>query len=292
MKKNFTTLDTIRLIIKNKKLFIIIGSAVGVISLIVSLLLPVYYKSTCILYPFNPEAYDPRNVNKATNPYGSSTDGDRIMAIAESRDVQYYIIKKYNMIERYDIDTTDLMADIKVREEFIGNLKVIENEFSAIEISFLDQDPDTAAIIVNDIVSKIDDLNKKPLVDISQKIFESYEKLIEEKYAGIDSIQKLVDILDFKNDFTRSELISIELLHTITELKTARKSLEIIKNDFSTLNIIQHAEPIAKKAYPKKAFIIITCIAISLFLTFLVVVIKELYRLTVKNEEVEEVANV
>lgn len=285
MKKDFTALDIIRIITKNLRLFILTGSSALVLSIIVSFLLPVYYKSTCILYPFNPEAYDPRNVNKATNPYGSTMDGDRIMALAESREVQYAIIKKYKMFDRYDIDKTDLIADVKVREKFSSNLKISENEYSAIEISFYDVSPDTAALIVNDIVQKVDELNKKPLVDISQKIFESYEKLISDKYEGIDSIQKLVDHLDFHTNFTRSEIISMELLHTITELKTARKSLELIKQDFSTLNIIQPAEPIAKKAKPVRTLIVLGTVAATLFITFLILLISEFYKQAVLNEE-------
>lgn len=284
MKKDFTFLDTIRLVVKNKKLFIITGCSVFVISVVISLLLPVYYKSTCILYPFNPEAYDPRNVDKAATPYGSSFDGDRIMALAESREIQRYIIDKYNLVDRYKIDKSDVMADIKVREEFVGNLKVVENEFSAIEISFMDQNPDTAAIIVNDMVSKIDDINKKPLVEISQKIFESYEKVITEKYNGIDSIQKFLNKGNAKADASHSDIISLELLRTITDLNTARKSLELIKGNFSTLNIIQPAESIAKKAYPKRSSIVIISVGISLFLTFLVLLTKELYTLSVENE--------
>lgn len=284
MKKDFTLLDTIRLVIKNKKLFILVGISVFIISIIVSLLLPVYYKSTCILYPFNPEAYDPRNVDKAATPYGSPFDGDRIMALAESREIQRYIIEKYHLVDRYKIDKSDVMADIKVREQFVGSLKVIENEYSAIEISFLDQNPDTAAIIVNDIVAKIDDLNKKPLVEISQKIFESYEKVISEKYNGIDSIQKVMARMNAKNDASHSDVMSLELLRTITDLNTARKSLELIKGDFSTLNIIQPAESIAKKAYPKRLYIVVTSVAIALFLTFLVLITMELYKRSVENE--------
>jgi len=284
MKREFTALDIIHIITNNFKLFVITGSAALIISIVVSLLLPVYYKSTAIVYPFNPEAYDPRNVEKATTPYGSSFDGDRIMALAESRDIQRYIIDKYNLLDRYKIDKSDVMADIKVREQFVDNLKVIENEYSAIEISFMDKNPDTAAFIVNDMVSKIDNLNKKPLVEISQKIFESYEKVIAEKYNGIDSIQKAMN--NTKNE-SYSEIMSLELLRTITDLNTARKSLELIKGDFSTLNIIQPAESIAKKAYPKRVNIVLASVGISLFLTFLILITLELYKFSIENESKE-----
>ncbi|WP_299255264.1 hypothetical protein [uncultured Cytophaga sp.] len=278
MKKEFTFIDLIQLILKKKLLFIYIGSSVFIISLIISLLLPVYYKSTCILYPFNPEAYDPRNVDKAATPYGTAFDGDRIMALAESREIQKYIIDKYHLTKRYNIDTTDVMADIKVREKLLSNLTISENQFSAIEISLLDTSPDTAAFIVNDMVAKIDDLNKKPLVELSRKIFESYEKVVLEKYNGIDSIQKLMRALNVNSKESRSDFFTLETIKTITDLNTARKSLELIKNDFSTLNIIQPAEPIAKKAYPKRLYIVLVSTIGALFLTFLFVLMIELYK--------------
>jgi len=131
------------------------------------------------------------------------------------------------------------------------------------------------------MVAKIDGMNKKPLVEISQKIFESYEKVIVDKYNGIDSIQKATG---FKSDDSRSAIMSLELLRTITDLNTARKNLELVKSDFSTLNIIQPAESIAKKAYPKRLNIIAASVAISLFLTFLVVIAMELYKRSVENE--------
>jgi capsular polysaccharide biosynthesis protein len=278
MKKEFTFIDLIQLILKKKLLFILIGSSVFVISIIISFQLTVYYKSTCILYPFNPEAYDPRNIDKATTPYGTGFDGDRIMALAESREIQKYIIDKYYLTERYKIDKNDVMADIKVREQFAGNLTISENQFSAIEISLLDVNADTAALIVNDMVAKIDDLNKKPLVDMNTKIFESYEKVILEKYNGIDSIQKLVRALNKNSKESRSDYFTLETIKTITDLNTARKSLELIKNNFSTLNIIQPAEAIYKKAYPKRLNIVLISVFASLFLTFLFVLTVELYK--------------
>jgi hypothetical protein len=287
MKKNITGLDILNLIIEKRKLFIITGSSALVISLIVAFLLPVYYKSTCILYPYNPEAYDPRNINNATNPYGSAMDGDRIMSVAASRDVQMYIIKKYNLMKRYDIDSSKRLAKVNLLEEYNQNLTIRENDLSAIEISFMDQDMDTAAMIVNDIVYKVDQINKRPLLEMSQKIFLTSEKLIREKYNGIDSIQEIIDATDFKNNFTRSEIISSELLHAIVELNTAQRNLDLIKQNFSTMNIIERAEPVAKKAKPQRISIIIGTVLATMMITFLVVLFKEFNTLSYINYKEE-----
>jgi|GEM_PF-1378147 len=289
MKRNLTVLDIIRLVSKNTRLYLLTGGAALVISVIISLMLPVYYKSTCILYPFNPEAYDPRNVDKAATPYGTTFDGDRIMALAESRDVQNAIVKKYNLLNRYKIDKSDPIADVKVRETLNSNLKISENEFSAIEISFFDVDPDTAAMIVNDIVAKVDELNKKPLLDLNRKIFESYEQAVAEKYEKIDSLQKtfVFDYTDPKYTRNRSDIFSIELVSTMSHLNSARKSLELIRSDFSTLNIIQPAEPIAKKAKPQRTLIVLISVFATLAITFLVLLIMEFFKISIENEKIQ-----
>jgi uncharacterized protein involved in exopolysaccharide biosynthesis len=276
MKKELTGLDIINIVIKKRNIFFITGLVSLIVSAAVALLLPVYYKSTSIVYPYNPEAYDPRNMSNAINPYGSPMDGDRIMAVAESRDVQLYIIEKYHMMDRYKIDKSDKLSKVYALEKFSENLVVKENSLSAIEITFYDQDPDTAALIVNDIVSKVDEINKKPLLEISQKIFTTSQKLIQEKYKGIDSIQDIIELIDFKNNFTRSEIISSELLHAIIELNTAQKNLDLIKQNFTTMNIIEKAEPVFKKAKPQRTLIVIGSIVATFFITFMILLIIEL----------------
>lgn len=285
MKRDLTVVDIFRLIVKNFRLFILTGTIAGVVSIIISLMLPVYYKSTCILYPFNPEAYDPRNVDKAATPYGTTFDGDRIMALAESREVQNSIVKKYNLLSRYEIDPSDPIADVKVREKLMSNMAIAENSFSAIEISVFDIDPDTAAMIVNDIVAKVDELNKRPLIEINRKIFESYEQIVAAKYQDIDSLQQAFDKIEVKSAKNRSDIFSMEMVSAMTDLKSARKSLELIKSDFSSLNIIQPAEAVAKKAKPQRAIIVLVSVLATLALTFLVLLIIEFFKLSLENEK-------
>jgi capsular polysaccharide biosynthesis protein len=285
MKHELTGLDILNIVIRKRKIFYIAGLLSIVISTAVAFLLPVYYKSTSVVYPYNPEAYDPRNIRNATNPYGSTLDGDRIMAVAESRDVKMFIIKKYNMMNRYKIDSTNKLAKVKLLEKFSDNLVVRENDLSAIEISFYDPSPDTAALIVNDIITLVDDINKKPLLEISQKIFLTSEQLINEKYHGIDTIQEIIEAVDFQNKFTRSEIIASELLEAILELNTARKNLDLIKQNFSTMNIIERAEPIAKKARPQRLLIVLGTLLGTMLITFIILFIKEFTILSLKESE-------
>lgn len=285
MKRELTIIDIIRLFTKNKKVFLITGSAALILSIIISLLLPIYYKSTCILYPLNPEAYDPRNVDKAATPYGTTFDGDRIMALAESREVQNAIVKKYNLLSRYKIDSTDVIADVKVREKLASNMSISENSFSAIEISVFDVNPDTAAMMVNDIVAKVDELNKKPLIEINRKIFESYEQIVAEKYQDIDSLQQAFDKVEIKSAKNRSDIFSMEMVSSMSDLKSARKSLELIKSDFSSINIIQPAEAVAKKAKPQRAIIVLVSVFATFVLTFLILLITEFFKISLENEK-------
>ncbi len=60
MEQNSGLLYLIKLIIQKKKQFITITILAAIAGIALAFLLPVYYKSTCIFYPFSPKAYDPR----------------------------------------------------------------------------------------------------------------------------------------------------------------------------------------------------------------------------------------
>lgn len=278
MSTQISGITILNLIRKKSKLLALVGITSFILSAGVSLILPVYYKSTSTLYPYNPEAYDPRSVWRSNNPYGSSADADRIIAIAKSREVLNYIAEKYNLMHHYGIDPTDKLVKVTLTSTFEGNLSIVENDLSAIEISFFDTDPDTAAMIVNDIVHKTDEINKKPLIDISQKLFEATEKLIREKYNGIDSIQKILDVINFNKNYTRSEIITSELLHAVTDLNSARNNMNLIQKDFSTMNVIERAEPVAKKAKPQRLLIVLVSVALAEVMAVLVLLLVALKR--------------
>src|ERR1700751_1640952 len=97
--KNYSLIDVIKVLLKWKKIIIITVSAAVVISIIVSFLLPVYYKSTSIFYGYDLRGFDPRNMiaEEPLDIFGGEQDTDRLLSIGKSTGLENMIIKKFHL---------------------------------------------------------------------------------------------------------------------------------------------------------------------------------------------------
>lgn len=276
--ETFSLRYLIRLVIKKGKLLGILTFGAAAISALIAFILPVYYASTAIVYPYSPKSYDPRMLfGSNMELFGNGEDADRVLSIANSGEVAYYIISKYRLMERYGIDSTDRFKDIKVTKEFQQNLSIRENDKGAIEITMLDRTPDTAAIIVNDIIDKIDEINKRPVLEANKKQFETYFNLMKERYNGLDSLSIILSEARKRSAKGESELITAEMFSTYNKLKESRVNLELLGDDFKTLNIIERAYPVIKKAKPVRSLIVAVATLSTFIVSLLALAVWELY---------------
>jgi hypothetical protein len=273
---NITLFSILKTIKNAKKIFLGVFIGTFVISTVVAFLLPVYYKSSCVFYPLSPKSYDPRmRFSYNMELYGMGDDADRTITLAESGVIGDYIIKKYQLATRYDYDTTDALEALKLHKEYRANLIVEENNKGAIIVSFLDRSPDTAAFIVNDIVKQINDINKSVIIDANLKQFTLYKKWMDEKYQGLDSLSKIMAAINNLKGSAHQDVVSMEMFNTYSKLKEAQTNLETIRDDISTLQIVEQAVPIVKKAKPLRMVIVgIACLS-TFLITLLFLLIRE-----------------
>ncbi|HSZ24241.1 MAG TPA: hypothetical protein VK766_00905 [Cytophagaceae bacterium] len=287
MEQNSGLLYLLKLMVQKKKQLTIITITATLAGIALAFLLPVYYKSTCIFYPFSPKAYDPRYMfSEAGNIelFGTGDDADRVITIGNSSLITNYIIEKYNLIDRYNIDRNDKYFYIKATEKFKKNYSISEDDRSAITVSIYDQDPDTAAIIANDIVAQIDSYNRKPLIESNIKQLDKFKSDLQHKYATLDSLSQ--DSESKKQKYTDSEkdMVSIEMIRTYSDLKEAETRLSILEQDFKTLYIIEKAAPIIKKAKPIRWLVVLITVFGTLFVYVIGTVLIEQYQKNIKSE--------
>lgn len=120
-----------------------------VLSIIVSLLLPVYYESSTAFVAISPDQNTLEGIfgggNGRVQFYGNGDDVDRLLAMAESDELVDYMVDVFDLYEVYDIDSTELRAPIAVRKELLSNLEVEKTPRDVIRLSVQDQDPQRAA---------------------------------------------------------------------------------------------------------------------------------------------------
>ncbi|MBC7487196.1 MAG: hypothetical protein H7282_10645 [Cytophagaceae bacterium] len=273
MEINISTV--LNILNRGKKYFFIVFISTFVVSTVIAFLLPVIYSSTAVLFPLNPKSYDPRTKFSYMELYGTVEDVNRTFALVESGIVRDYIINKYDLATRYHYDTTQASGAYYMRKEYQGNLDVKETNKGAISITFYDKDADTAALIVNDIVAQLNIINKSIIIDAVKKQFTTYQKVMVEKYNGLDSLAEILNAIKTQSKSPSGEVTSMEMFQAFTRVKEAEVNLEAINDDVQTVQVIEKAVPNWKKEKPKRMFIIASACISTFIITLLFLLIKD-----------------
>lgn len=287
--QNLNLFDVFKVLWKWRKTVSIIMIVALVASIIVSLLMPNYYKSTAIFYAANPAMNDRQNLfreqagNLPLEYFGTESDVDRVLQICKSGAINGYIINKYHLGSHYKIDSTAKYYATKVREEFKENSSMVRNELGAIEVTIWDTDAKTAAEISNDIVATADNINKQFFISNNEKSISLMKKNKEDKQIEVNH---LTDTLTY----LRSHNASSDVINTLDMKKqNAIKDLGILNklyeqfesaanNDFTTVNSIERAYASEKKDKPLRSLIIIATLLITLLITTISLIILEKWK--------------
>ncbi len=160
--------DYLSVLLKWKKLLIINLSFVVVFSIILSFLIPKTYKSTASMILPQDNSMGLGSLGSLVSGgnsalsigaklFGvSSTNEDLILGILSSRGVLTKTINKYNLMDYYGISDGNYDKALKAVK---GDLIFEPNEYGMIEVSVINEDPDTAAIIANYLVGLADSLH-------------------------------------------------------------------------------------------------------------------------------------
>lgn len=292
MNANQSVLDIIRLLLKRSKLIIGLSAVAAVIAAGISLIIPNEYESTARFKPYNLNAFDrsvlfnPEGSDRLVNIFGDKTDINRILPLANSPNLHQHLIHKFNLMEHYDIDATEELADFNVARELQGRYNIIKTEFDDIELNISDRNPQMAADLANEITRWIDSVNVSLVKIRNSKVMESAKKQFEKKKAELSQLNtKLQAIKDtakaeYKLLYTRSEKEQEEYLGY---KKLVEQYSAILENDFSTLYIIEKAAPAIKKSKPVRwLIVVISSLVVFFLITALVILSAKLNELKQK----------
>jgi uncharacterized protein involved in exopolysaccharide biosynthesis len=194
--QDFSLQDILRTLAKSKKYIIRTTLAAALLSAIISLLLPVYYKSMTSFYAASPDLGLPNAVGVSEldrEVYGSDYDIDRILSIAESEAIYAFLIDSFSLYEHYNVDTSNAKAPYYVREELKDRYKVLKTKLGAIELTFEDTDPLIASNMANSARNKINEIGQSLMKNSQKQTVKAYQLNIDNQASAIsmlsDSIQ-------------------------------------------------------------------------------------------------------
>lgn len=196
-KYKFESFDLISFAIARFKILFIITFVGAVVSIIVSLSITEKYKSTIILFPASSSSISNdllgRNLaKKDILKFGEEEEVEQLMQVLQSDEIRDRIITKYQLLEHYDIDTASKYPMTQLYKEFESNVSIKRTEFMSVKIDVLDEDPQMAADMANDMAALVDTVMNKMQKERAWKAF----TIVENEYKSLEwSIRQLEDSL-------------------------------------------------------------------------------------------------
>lgn len=229
----FRTIYHWRKTIRNVCLLTLVGS------IVVSLLMDNYYEAKTIFYPASPQLANPElmfgNTGQVTDYYGSDRDLDRLAEIASGKEVEDFMVHRFNLYEHYDIDSTAKDGRYKVRKHFRSLYNAQKNKNDAIELSIEDVDPKLAADMANAARDKVNAIGQRLTKESQSKLLAAFESNIKRKTEELvllgDSLRHTQAYYGIFNVGVQGDQISEQLATSESEIVRNRAKLDILEKD-------------------------------------------------------------
>ena len=232
---------------KSRKFIVKNVIVVAISSIIISLLLPKWYASKAVVLSSGAGQF---NFLSSISPipvadFGLSTineDINNFIAILQSRTVKEYMVKKFNLVDRYK--QRDIEFAIEAFEE---KMELEVTEEGTLEITIIDKDPLIAKEMVTEVLFMLDQINQsigmeagkynreflEDRININKKDLEKAElalKTFQEKTGIIDLVAQLSSTMQmsaqaYNSIFEAYTALYAKKIETETELAVAKTTL-------------------------------------------------------------------
>ena len=235
---DYSLISVVKTLHKWRKQIVYATAGIAVLSVIISLVVPVYYESSTTFYAASEDLFKPKKVfgygDSEVEYYGTTADIQRILTVASSYEVSDFLIDTFGLFEHYDVDPSRAKAKFIVREKFMSHYNVIRTKYDAIVLSFEDKDPEMAAVVANSARDKINAIIVKTIKGSQTKVIDSYERTIDNKVAVLQRIQDSLQQVQLEYGIfdpdAQTEYLSTLVTETETELVRDRAKLNSYKS--------------------------------------------------------------
>lgn len=217
MAQEFNSSNMLQLILKWKKqlIIVLIISVASSAFFSSSLFIKPKYKSTAVAYPIN------------LLPYGEESTTEQLLQLLQSVAVRDCVLNKLHLAQHYKIDDSYPLGKSYVLAEWSENVTIGKTDLESAEIKVLDTDPDTACVIVNEIVNQANLLARNLQRKSSAELIVMYKKQLKDIKNNIDSMDSAIKIL--RTDYGITEFDAQVKEVTRGYLKTAGSSSNVEK---------------------------------------------------------------
>lgn len=292
MNEQQNLISATKVLLKWKKHIIGVSVLSAVVAALVALfVLDEYYLSQSVFYPVNQSQNDRSMIFNSTqviNYFGDKNDVNRLLTMANSKQLLEDIIIQFDIAKHYKVDTTKKYWKTTVYKKFLKNYTAIKTEKDAIEVSLYDTDPKLAATIVNKVVEILDEQNSRAVKSNRALLLSAIQDDIASSSVKLNRLNTVADSLIKLNklrvsfsqygelmvdgdNFLARETVR-QLFKTINNTQreilnkvNIQDQLKIsISNSVSSLSIVEKAEPADRREKPLRSLIVAVAFVIAL----------------------------
>lgn len=199
-------INFIKTALKYKKKIVLVVSIVSIIAIVISLLLPVWYKSTSVIMPPSNQMQSLGGLSALAGSMnlgsliGSQAGQQKLLTILKSRTIKEEVARKYDLKKKYDCENME--ETIEILDE---NITIVQGEELQIKVTLYDQNQDTVAEMTNYLVHCLDSLN----ILLNNRQGRNIKEFVGERLEiVIDSLMALES--ELRNFMKKVGIISLE----------------------------------------------------------------------------------
>lgn len=168
------------LLYKWRKPIIIVTVSAAIVSAVVSLIIPEKFKSTVIMYAEQQHSFGAQLLEDVQKTdlltFGEEEDAERLLQMINSDQVRNKIIEKHDLWTVYEISKDQPGANTLIAREYMDNVSAKLTKFGSVEVSVLDEKPERARDMANDIALYADTVANKMRSDRAMQAFHYAEE--------------------------------------------------------------------------------------------------------------------
>jgi len=199
------------LLYKWRKPILIISAAAAIVSAGVSLIMKERFRSTVTLYAEQQHSFGAQLLEDVQKEdlltFGEEEDAERLLQVINSDQVRNRVIDKHQLWEVYKIHKDQAGANTLIAREYQDNVSAKLTKFGSVEVSVLDEKPERARDMANDIAVFADSVANKMRSDRATQAFKYAESSLKNLETEVSVMEDSMKILREMGVYSYSDQI-------------------------------------------------------------------------------------
>lgn len=196
MKKYFENDELLSIVWRWKKQLVLVFITATLVSAIISspIVIKPKYKSFAKVYPSNLVAYSEESYS------------EQMLQFLESGVIRDILISEFNLQKRYEIEDDDPHKVDNLYKKYDENISFTKTKYESVEITVLDESPDSAYLILNRLieiyneqVKIVQDGQLKESISTLKSVLETKKTQMDTLEARINYLRVTYGLLDYKS---------------------------------------------------------------------------------------------